>query len=90
MECLLCRFRSEVSGLKDHYCNYYAIDSKDIHFLNLFKPDCLDDNKCYECFVNFQLVEKKRNHMFLAHYYNQKGGTRNNALTPLNVLKRGL
>lgn len=59
MECLLCRFRSEVSGLKDHYCNYYAIDSKDIYFLNLFKPDCLDDNKCYECFVNFQLVEKK-------------------------------
>lgn len=50
MECLLCHFRSDnVSILKDHYHNFHSIDTKDCHFLDLFKPDTLEDNKCFEC-----------------------------------------
>ena len=88
MECLLCYFRSSVSDLKDHYRNYHLIDSTDGHFLNLLRPDYLEDDKCFECSLGFTNSRKKKNHMFLVHY-NQKGGARANANFPLNILKRG-
>ena len=53
MECLLCYFRSEVSDLKNHYRSYHSIDTTDEHFLNLFKPDYLEDDKCFECSLSF-------------------------------------
>ena len=62
MECLLCHFRSNVSELKDHYCSYHANDSSDLHFLNLFKTDTLEDDKCFECSVRFPFSRKKKNH----------------------------
>ena len=64
MECLLCHFRSNVSEFKDHYCSYHDIDSTDQHFLNLFKPDTLEDDKCFECYVRFPNSRKKKNHVF--------------------------
>lgn len=89
MECLLCHFRSDnVSVLKDHYLNFHNVDTKDCHFLDLFKPDTLGDDKCFECSVVFRNCRKKKNHMFLYHY-NQRGGARNDRGARLNVLKRG-
>lgn len=89
MECLLCHFRSDnVSVLKDHYLNFHNVDTKDYHFLDLFKPDTLDDNKCFECSVVFRNCRKKKNHMFLFHY-DQRSGARNDRGAPLNILKRG-
>ena len=87
MECLFCYFRSSVSDVKDHYRNYHLIDSTDGHFLNLFRPDYLEDDKCFECSLRFINSRKKKNHMFLVHY-NQKGGARANTNFPLNILKR--
>ena len=87
MECLLCHFRSDVSDLKDHYITYHFINPTDSHFLNLFKPDYPEDDKCFECTIGFTNTRKKKNHIFLVHY-NQKGGSRSNVDLPLNVLKR--
>ena len=61
MECLLCHFRSNnVSILKDHYHSFHSIDTKDCHFLDLFKPDTLEDKKCFECSVVFRNCRKKK------------------------------
>ena len=87
MECLLCYFRSDVFKLKEHYQNYHFIDPKDE---NLFKPDDLEDDKCIDCSVIFSTSRKKKNHMFLKHYKQQTGGSRNNVNAPLNILKRGI
>ena len=88
MECLLCYFRSGVPELKDHYKNYHSIDPSNVHFLSLFKPDYLEDDKCFECSLRFTTTRNKKNNMFLVHY-NQKGGAKANADLPLNVLQRG-
>ena len=88
MEYLLCHFLSNVSELKDHYCNFHGVNSKDCCFLDLFKPDYLKDNKCFECSVVFPICRKKKHHMFL-HHYNQVGSARNDRRALLNVLKRG-
>ena len=90
MECLLCHFRSDVLRLKEHYQDYHFIDPKDEKFLNLFKPDYLEDDKCIECSIVFSNSRKKKNHMFLKHYKRQTGGSRNNVNTPLNILRRGI
>ena len=60
MECLLCHFRSNVFDLKYHYKSYHLIDSTDEHFLNLFMPDYLEDDKCVECSVQFSNSRKKK------------------------------
>ena len=87
MECLLCYFQSDVSKLKEHYQNYHCIDPKDEKFLNLFKPDYLEDDKCIDCSIVF-LSSRKKNQMFLKHYKQQTGGSRNNVNAPLNILKK--
>lgn len=90
MECLLCYFKADISKLKDHYLNYHFIDPDDGNFLNSFKPDFLENNKCAECQLTFSNKRKKKNHMFLKHYRQQVGGSRNNNVNaPLNILKRG-
>ena len=60
MECLLCHFRSDVLKLKEHYQDYHLIDPKDEKFLNLFKPDYLEDDKCIECRLYFLIAEKRK------------------------------
>ena len=87
-DCLLCHFVSNVSELKDHYCNFHGVNCKDPHFLDLFKPDYLENNKCSECSVAFSNCRKKKNHMFLFHH-GQLGGARNDRGAPLNISKRG-
>ena len=88
MECFLCHFYSKnISVLKDHYHNFHAIDSCNLYFLDLFKPDTLD-RKCYICSVVFPICRIKNNHIFLYHY-NQRGGARNVQRAPLNTLERG-
>ena len=44
MECLFSHFLSNISELKDHYCHFHGVNSKDCHFLDLFEPDYLEDN----------------------------------------------
>ena len=88
MECLLCSFFSnDILLLKDHYSDFHSIDTRDHYFQGLFRPDTLEDNKCYECMVVFP-NSRKKNHMFLSHY-NQRGDARNNWVSPLNFSKRG-
>ena len=91
MECILCHFRSEtVSDLKNHYISYHSIDPANEHFLNLLKPDYLEeDNKCIECLLTFDTYGKKKKHMFLVHYSQEGGSAKSDADLPLNVLKRG-
>ena len=88
MECLLCHFVSNVSELKNHYCNFHGVNCKDPHFLDLFKPDYLENNKCSECSVAFSNCRKKKNHMSLFHH-GQLGGARKDRGAPLNLLKKG-
>ena len=88
MECLLCYFWSSVNDLKKHYRDYHLVDQTNDHFLNLFKPDYLEDDKCFRCMLKFSNSRKKKIHMFLVHF-NQRGGARGDNLNlALNILKR--
>ena len=61
MECLLCNFRSDIiSVLKEHYADFHGVDPKDYYFSDLFKPDTLDDNKCFKCSLVFKTCRKKK------------------------------
>ena len=86
-KCFLCQFEADIPILKSHYLDYHLINPNEENFLNLFKPNYLQDHKCEKCQLNFSNNESKKRHMFLRHC-KQLGGSRNNNI-PLNILKRG-
>ena len=92
MKCFPCQYEVDIPALKGHYLNYHLIDPNEENFVNLFKPNYLEDFKCEKCQIQFSNEYGKKRHMFLRHYkqrpyIRQIGGSRN--VLPWNTLKRG-
>ena len=60
MKCFLCQFEADASILKGHYLNYHLIDPNEENFLNVFKPNYLEDYNCAECQLRFSNEYRKK------------------------------
>ena len=87
MRCLICNENLGVEALKIHCQYYHSINEIIASSKSFFHQKIIQKNVMSVRF-SLRITDRKKNHNFLFHRYQQTAGAINQQL-PINVLKRG-